>query len=57
MVTYYNVSFSVIINYVVCVARRCLTCFYIIRGDKIKNDYIKHYKKGTCMAICKGGHG
>jgi len=25
--------------------------FYIFQGEKIKDDYIKHYKFGTCMAI------
>jgi hypothetical protein len=45
MVTYYKISSNVTINYDIHATRRCLTCFYIFRGDKVKNDYIKHYKK------------
>ncbi len=45
MVTYYKISFNVTINYVVHATRRSLTCFYIFKGDKIKNEYIKQFKK------------
>jgi intergrase/recombinase len=45
MVTYHKISFNVTINYVVHATRRSLTCFYIFKGNKIKNDYIKHFKK------------
>jgi hypothetical protein len=33
------------------VARGLILRFYILQGEKIRNDYIKHYKFGTCMAI------
>jgi hypothetical protein len=38
MVPYYKISYSVTISYVVRATRKMLTCFYIFKGDKIKND-------------------
>ncbi len=37
-------------------ARDSLPRFYIFRGERIKDDYIKHYKVKTWMAM-QGKHG
>jgi hypothetical protein len=39
------------INCVVNATKSSLLRFYIFKGEKIKNDYIKHYRIGTCMAM------
>jgi hypothetical protein len=41
------------INCVVSVARGVLLGFYIFKGEKLQDDYIKFCKVGTCMAIQK----
>jgi hypothetical protein len=38
-------------NCVANVAKGLIPKFYIFRGERTKDDYIKHYKFGTCMAI------
>jgi hypothetical protein len=38
-------------NCVVNVTKGLIPRFYIFRGERTKDDYIKHYKFGTCMAI------
>jgi hypothetical protein len=42
-----------IINCVVDVAQTSLPSWYIFRGKKFINDYIKHCKTRTCMAMQK----
>jgi hypothetical protein len=34
-----------------CSECRSILGFYIFRGERIKDDYIMHYKPITCMAI------
>jgi hypothetical protein len=41
------------INCVVNVARGVLLGFYIFKGEKLQDDYIKFCKLGTCMAMQK----
>jgi len=41
------------INCVVNDRKGVLFCFYIFRGEKLKDDYIKFYDPGTCMAMQK----
>jgi hypothetical protein len=38
-----------VVNYVINVTRDILLGFYIFRGEKLKDDYIKLCKLGTCM--------
>jgi len=40
-----------IINYVVNAIGGSLPRFYIFRGYRIKENYIKHCKEGTCMVM------
>jgi hypothetical protein len=39
------------INYVINIARLALPRFHIFRGKRLKDDYIKLCKSGTCMAM------
>jgi len=39
------------VNCVVNIIGDCLPCFYIFRGDRIRDDYIKLCKTSTCMAM------
>jgi len=39
------------INCVVNATKSSLLRFYIFRGEKLKDDYIKHYRTRTCMAM------
>jgi hypothetical protein len=39
------------VNFVVNVIGDYLTSFYIFKGERIKDDYIKLCKAGTCMAM------
>jgi len=39
------------INCVMNVARGSIPGFYIFWGERIKNDYIMHYKPRTCMVV------
>jgi hypothetical protein len=42
-----------IINYVINVAKGVLFGFNIFRGERLRDNYIKSYKTGTCMAMQK----
>jgi len=39
------------INYAMNVARGLILGFYIFQGERIRDDYMKYCKFGTCMAI------
>jgi hypothetical protein len=41
------------VNYVVNVTRGVLFGFYIFKGERLKDDYIKLYKLGICMVMRK----
>jgi hypothetical protein len=41
----------IIINYAVNVTKGSLLRFYIFKGERIKDIYIKHCKIGTCMMM------
>ncbi len=55
-VVYYIISKSwefLIANYAINVVGGVLLCFYILRGERLWDDYIKLCKPGTCMAMQK----
>jgi hypothetical protein len=42
-----------IINYTINVAEGVPPNFYIFRGERLRDDYIRLYKLGSCMAMQK----
>jgi IS4 transposase len=42
-----------VVNYAINVVGGVLLGFYIFRGEKLRDDYIRLYKLGTCMAMYK----
>jgi hypothetical protein len=44
---------GLIINYAINVVKNVLHGFYIFRGERLRDDYVKLYKLGTCMAMQK----
>jgi hypothetical protein len=41
------------INYAINVVKIVMPSFYIFRGERLRDDYIKFYKLGACMAMQK----
>jgi hypothetical protein len=39
------------VTYAINIGARFLPQFYILWGEKIKDDYVKNYKPKTCMDI------